>query len=113
MCSLVGNVSARGLLLLLPPLGLTILVSQGGPPVGSLTPALQQLLSLVVEGGSEGDELSVASSLSVFARLLLHAPQVLTGLLASTALSPATVQAAVQPVQAAATACTPTCMLLA
>eukprot|EP00200_Dunaliella_tertiolecta_P006752 CAMPEP_0202339348 /NCGR_PEP_ID=MMETSP1126-20121109/1250_1 /ASSEMBLY_ACC=CAM_ASM_000457 /TAXON_ID=3047 /ORGANISM="Dunaliella tertiolecta, Strain CCMP1320" /LENGTH=1084 /DNA_ID=CAMNT_0048929889 /DNA_START=100 /DNA_END=3354 /DNA_ORIENTATION=- len=104
MCSLVGNVSARGLLLLLPPLGLTLIVSQGGSPVGSLTPALQQLLSLVVEGGSEGDELSVACSLSVFARLLLHAPQAFTGLLASAALSPAAVQAAVQPVQAAASA---------
>lgn len=53
----------------------------------------------VVEGGGPGEELSVASSLSVFARLLLHAPQAFTSLLASTTLNPAAVAAAVGPAQ--------------
>ena len=45
--SLVGNVSPRGLLLLLPPFGLTLLVSQGGPPLELLTPALHSTITTV------------------------------------------------------------------
>jgi len=47
MASLVGSVSPRGLLLLLPPMGLSLLVAQGGPAVGLLTPAMHTLLALV------------------------------------------------------------------
>jgi hypothetical protein len=47
LCALVGDVSARGLQLLLPPFGLTLLVGQGGPPLEMLAPALHKLLALV------------------------------------------------------------------
>jgi hypothetical protein len=59
----------------------------------------------VVEGGGMGEELCVASSFSVLARLLLHAPQAFTSLLATAALNPAAVQAAVGPVQVRVCVC--------
>ena len=45
--ALVGDVSARGLQLLLPPFGLTLLVGQGGPPLEMLAPALHKLFALM------------------------------------------------------------------
>ncbi|KAK9830439.1 hypothetical protein WJX72_011753 [[Myrmecia] bisecta] len=69
--ALLGNVKEKGTLLLLPVLDTTIQCFPADAPL-LLEPALQRLLAGILAGRESG--LVVASSMSVFARVLLQSP---------------------------------------
>lgn len=77
LTALLGNVSERGSLLLLPVMEIAIQVAPEHSPQ-ALEPALQKLLALL--GAGDEPETVVAAALGVLSRLLLHAPGYVPGL---------------------------------
>lgn len=69
---LLGNVTERGMTLLLGVLSLAVQVCAGAQEAGALLPAFQRLLRCLI-GGGEGD-LAVVAGVGALARLLLAFP---------------------------------------